>query len=117
MIQKTAIRFVYLFSIFTACYASAGCPQATPTNTPEFCHSFEIAAQCHCASSGLPSEMCTSMSTVYDRMIAVFRSVDKACRFQHDTSYQNCIDSWHCYRDGGVNSRNEPCSGTGANCA
>ncbi len=116
MIEKILVLFMYLFSIFGATTVFA-CPMATPTTSAEFCQSFKVAAQCHCSSSGLPARMCQDMNIIYERMLAVFRDVKKACEFQHDTSVQNCIDSWHCYRDGGLNSNNELCSGTGSSCA
>ncbi len=116
MLEKILVRFMYLLSIFSASTLFA-CPMATPPTTAEFCSSFKVAAQCHCSTSGLPVRMCQDMNIIYERMLAVFRDVKKACEFQHETTAQNCIDSWHCYRNGGVTSNNEPCNGTGAACA
>ncbi len=116
MVEKFLVFFMYVFSI-VSCTAAIACPQATPTNDPGFCYSFKKAAECHCTSSGLPARMCTDMNIIYQRMLAVFGSTQKACEFQHDTTPQNCIDSWNCYRTGGVNTNGEPCSGTGAACA
>ncbi len=115
MIEKILVLFMYLSSIFGSSILFA-CPMATPTGSSDFCQSFKVAAQCHCSASGLPSRMCQDMNIIYERMIAVFRDVKKACEFQHDTSTQNCVDSWRCYRQGGLNSNNEACSGTGASC-
>lgn len=102
--------------IFSFDTAFAACPQATPLNSPGFCSSFKSVAQCHCASSGLPKGMCLNMKTIYDRMISMFGTVRRACEYQHDTSVQNCIDAWSCYRAGGYTSENELCSGTGRAC-
>jgi hypothetical protein len=116
VIEKIVKLFAYIFTMFYFATATA-CPQATPTNDPGFCSSFKIAAQCHCTASHLPSRMCMDMNLLYDRMLIIFQTVKKACEYQTDTSTQNCIDSWNCYRNGGYNSKNELCSGTGASCA
>lgn len=116
MVEKILVLFMYVFSIFS-CATVMACPLATLTNEAGFCSSFKTAAACHCTTSGLPARMCTDMNIVYNRMLAVFHSVEKACEFQHDTTLQNCIDSWNCYRNGGRNSQNELCSGTGIACA
>ena len=116
MIKKIVASSLTLLSLF--CFTPAiACPFATATNDPEFCSSFKLAAQCRCTSSGLPARMCMDMNLLYDRMIIIFHSVQKACEFQHDTTTQNCIDSWNCFRNGGTNTQNELCSGTGATCA
>jgi len=92
------------------------CPPGTETNSPSFCSSFKLAAQCHCTSSGLPKGMCMNMRSLYDRMTSIFGSVRRACEYQRDTSTQNCMDSWSCYRSGGSTSQNNLCSGTGNAC-
>ena len=112
MIKKILILFVCLLSITS--YAS--CPVATPTNSSEFCSSFKTAAQCHCTASGLPKGMCVNMRSLYDRMISMFGSLHKACEYQHNTTTQNCIDAWNCYRQGGSTSQQELCSGSGSAC-
>ena len=115
MLKKILVPFIFLFSVGSST-ASFACPMATPTNSPEFCNSFKTAAQCYCSNSGLPVRMCQDMNIIYQRMLAVFRDVTKACEFQTQTTPQNCMDSWHCYREGGLNANNEPCNGTGAAC-
>lgn len=92
------------------------CPQAVPTNNPAFCQSFKQVAECHCVEAGLPKGMCNNMKTIYQRMIGIYGTVERACKNQHDTSTQNCIDDWKCYRNGGNNSNGEPCSNTGKKC-
>ena len=116
MVKKIAIMWVSLFLAFYFNTTFAACPQASPSSTPGFCSTFKLVAQCHCTSSGLPKGMCMNMHSLYDRMIAMFGSVRRACEYQRDTSVQNCIDSWNCYRSGGVNSNGELCSGTGSAC-
>ncbi len=116
MIKKLPVLSISLYYLFVFSSAFAACPPATPTNAPGFCSSFKLAAQCHCTSSGLPLGMCTNMRALYDRMNSMFGSVRRACEYQHETSPQNCIDSWNCYWSGGRNSQNELCSGTGRSC-
>ena len=116
MIKNTIKLFVCLYSISLFSNALASCPIATPTHSLEFCNSFKIAAQCHCTSSGLPKGMCVNMHSLYDRMISMFGSLHKACEYQHDTTTQNCIDSWNCYRHGGTDSQQQLCSGSGNAC-
>lgn len=110
------IRFVFVMLLLVSS-VSLACPQATPTNAPNFCATFRVAAQCHCTSSGLPTRMCKSIQLLYHRMISIFGAVEKACEYQHDTTKENCIDSWNCYLNGGVNAEGNLCSGTGRTCA
>lgn len=116
MIKKITTLFASLF--FFTCFGTtfAACPQASPTNTAGFCSSFKLAAQCHCASSGLPKGMCINMKSIYDRMNSMFGSVQRACEYQKEISTQNCIDAWNCYRSGGTTSQSTLCSGTGRAC-
>ena len=95
---------------------SIACPPALATDDLNFCASFKSAAQCYCTASGLPVGMCTNMGLLYTRMIHTFGSVERACSYQHNTSYQECLDDWKCYRLGGQNSQNTLCSGTGNAC-
>ncbi len=95
---------------------SSACPSATPVNAPGFCGSFKVAAECHCAASGLPRGMCANHRLLYERMINTFGSLQRACEFQHDTNTQECIDDWNCYLSGGVTSKSEPCNGNGEPC-
>ena len=92
------------------------CPSALPISDPGFCESFHVAAECYCTSSGLPRKMCNNMTLLYQRMIGMFGSLENACHFQPNTSYQECMDDWLCYRFGGQNSQGELCSGTGNAC-
>ncbi len=116
MFKKTVILGVALLALTCSATSSAACPQAEPLNSAGFCSSFKVAAQCHCAASGLPKGMCMNMKTIYERMISMFGSVRRACEYQHDTSVQNCMDAWGCYRSGGSTSQHELCSGTGSAC-
>ena len=115
MLKKLTILFFCFFTI-SSFSSMAACPSATSSNSPGFCSSFKLAAQCHCTSSGLPMGMCMDMKLLYSRMISTFGSVKRACEFQHDTSVQNCVDDWNCYRSGGKNSQNALCSSTGNVC-
>ena len=91
------------------------CPSALPTNNPAFCASFLTAATCYCSKS-LPSKMCADINLIYQRMIALFGTIEKACKFQTETSVQTCLDDWQCYLKGGTDSQNGLCSGTGRAC-
>ena len=116
MTKNTLILFFGLFLIASFSTAFSACPQATSASAPGFCSSFKLAAQCHCASAGLPKGMCLNMKSIYDRMISMFGSAQRACEYQRDTSVQNCMDAWACYRSGGKTSQNVMCSGTGSAC-
>jgi hypothetical protein len=94
----------------------SNCSQALPTNDPNFCPSFQSIAECHCIEMGVPKGMCKDMHTIYNRMIAMFGSVQRACEYQHDASVQTCVDDWNCYRNGGTDSEGRLCSGTGGSC-
>lgn len=115
MIKSILALVLTLFS--TTIYAINACPQAASTDSPSFCPSFQSVAQCHCSESGLPKSMCQDMGAIYQRMIIVFGSVQRACEYQHDTSTQNCMDDWSCYRSGGTDSQGRLCSSTGKSCA
>jgi hypothetical protein len=116
MIKSIIFILLSLFSF--SCFAAtpATCSQALPTNNPGFCASFKSVAECHCTASGLPRGMCTNMSLLYDRMISIFGSIQKACEYQHDTDTQTCVDDWNCYRSGGNDSHGRQCSSTGKAC-
>ena len=116
MTKVTAMLFFSLISFTSFATIFGACPAAVPISGSGFCSSFKSVAQCHCTASGLPNGMCTNMKTIYDRMMSMFGSVRRACEYQHDTSVQNCIDAWVCYRSGGTTSQNELCSGTGRSC-
>ena len=116
MTKKIVILLVCLLSFSSFSTTLATCPPATEIYGPGFCSSFKLAAQCHCTSSGIPKGMCMNMQSLYDRMTSIFGSVRRACEYQRDTNTQNCIDSWNCYRSGGVTSQNQLCNGTGSAC-
>lgn len=113
MIKGFSVLCLFLFSTFLF---AGKCTNAAPTNTPAFCSTFKVAAACYCTSSGLPSGMCQDLEALYKRMLSVFGDLRTACQYQRNTSTQDCIDSWNCYRLGGVNSQNQLCSSTGAKC-
>ena len=93
------------------------CPLALNPTDANFCASFQSVAQCHCVAHGLPARLCNDMNVIYQRMLIVYGSLEQACLHQSDTSAQNCIDSWNCYRHGGNLSDNQLCRGTGTACA
>lgn len=94
------------------------CPQAVPDDKPGFCASFKSVAECHCEEMGIPKGMCQkmSMNDIYNQMISMFGSQQKACQYQHDTSFQTCMDDWNCYRLGGTDSQHRLCNATGSHC-
>lgn len=108
------IILAFFVSIFSA--SLFACSSALPTDSAGFCPSFKIAATCYCTTSGLPAGMCKDMNALYNRMLIVFGSLQKACEFQHYTSTQDCVDNWSCYRNGGVDSRGRTCSSTQLPC-
>ena len=114
MNRKIALLFACFFSTISFALPTS-CPPATPTNSPTFCSSFQIAAECYCSQS-LPHGMCANMGTLYNRMISMFATLQRACEFQHNTSTQTCIDDWNCYRLGGKDSQGQLCSSTGNAC-
>ena len=113
--QRCLICLFLFFSVVSSA-VSSNCPFATPASDTDFCNSFHVAAECRCTSSGLPRGMCTNMNLLYKRMISMFSSVERACQFQHDTSFDVCMEDWKCYRQGGLDSYGELCSGTGLAC-
>lgn len=111
MIKKIIACFIYFssFNVFA-------CPDALPTNDANFCASFREVAICYCTISGLPVFLCQDITKLYNRMVAVFGSLENACAHQQYTSSQICLDNWNCYLHGGVDSRGNVCSSTGAAC-
>lgn len=97
-------------------FESLACSQALPIDNPGFCQSFAEAASCYCQSQGLPARMCSNLRLIYNRMISTFGSIDKACRYQKENTYQNCLDDWNCFLNGGVLPDGRMCSGTGQAC-
>jgi hypothetical protein len=129
MMKKSAALLSIFFSFFfftSTSYAfflemfvspiHANCSQALPTDNPAFCASFKSVAECHCTSSGLPPGMCQDMTTIYNRMVKIFGSQQKACEYQKDVPTQQCMDDWNCYRSGGRDSQGKLCSSTGQVC-
>lgn len=104
------------FSLFAGAPVLSNCTPSLPTEHPDFCASFKSSASCHCMESGLPRGTCQNMDTVYRLMMARFGSLQRACEYQHNTSTQECIDDWTCYRQGGKNSQGGFCSTTGNAC-
>ncbi len=114
---KTTFSNMVLVGYFLASLSYAGsCPQALPADDIGFCKSFQAVAQCHCQSSGLPAKMCSNVSQVYQRMISTFGSIERACKYQKDTSYENCMQDWKCYLYGGNTNTHTLCNGTGKAC-
>jgi hypothetical protein len=107
---------VALLLLINSCVFALACPRAVPMDNPGFCPSFKSVAVCHCIAKGLPAGMCQDMNALYSRMIAMFGTLQKACEYQHDTSAQDCVDNWNCYRNGGVNSQGLLCSSTSQAC-
>ncbi len=114
-ISKIALITSVVLSTSFSVYAG-NCPNATSASSANFCESFKVAAECHCRASGLRQEMCTNYEMIYKRMLVTFGSLQRACEFQHDSSTQECIDDWNCFRQGGSTSKSELCSGTGGAC-
>ncbi|HSW70759.1 MAG TPA: hypothetical protein VLH77_02125 [Gammaproteobacteria bacterium] len=110
--------FLFLIIFLTVpCFSAVTpCPQAEPISSPNFCASFRTSAICHCVLSGLPEGMCQDIPELYERMIALFGSVETACAYQQDASQQTCLDDWQCYRVGGSNAEGQLCSASGNKC-
>lgn len=96
--------------------AQFACGKAVPTNDPKFCSSFKTVAICYCTAQGLPPMMCQDMNMLYARLVSVFGSLQKACEYQKETTTQDCMDNWKCYRSGGVDSQGRSCSSTQKAC-
>jgi len=92
------------------------CAKSLRTDHSQFCVSFKNVAECHCTSSGLPKSMCGDMELLYQRMISVFETQQKACEYQQDALTQHCLDGWNCYRLGDKDSEGRLCSATGKSC-
>lgn len=127
MIKRILIVFMGLMSVCASAYsedfpievnmsAAYACPNALPTNDPNFCPSFRTAATCYCVASGVPSMLCQNMNTLYNRMISIFGSVQRACEYQKYAPTQICIDNWNCYMRGGLDSFGRPCSSNQMSC-
>ena len=108
--------FISLFVFFFSSTLFAACPKASPTHSSKFCSTFNTAAKCHCTASGLPVSMCSNVRLLYQRLMVTFGTLEKTCEFQHDTSKEDCIDSWKCYLNGGKNAAGKLCNATGRSC-
>lgn len=111
------LKPVLVFTMLTSSIFASNCPQAVPASTPEFCGSFQHVAQCHCQASGLPAKMCQNVTMVYKRMVNTFGSLERACQYQKDTSYETCIEDWRCYQQGGLTNDGQLCNGSGLACS
>ncbi|CDZ77170.1 hypothetical protein BN59_01452 [Legionella massiliensis] len=115
MLKKLGL--IAIFSLFISLsFAATSCLKAKPTNDPLFCASFKSVAKCHCVEFGLPSGMCEDMNQLYWRIVAMYGSLEQACKRQHETSAQDCMDNWHCFRDGGMDSQGRICSSNYSSC-
>ena len=110
------MRKFFVFCMYFFSFSAIACPNAVPVDDAGFCSSFKSAAACYCTASGLPFGMCQDMHVLYNRMIVVFKSLENACKFQHHTTTQDCIDNWRCYLAGGQDSSGRICSSTGFPC-
>lgn len=108
------IYLAALISVFSS--FSFACGPALPTDNPSFCASFKSVAQCYCSNS-LPAGMCTDMNQLVSRLMAVYGSLENACRAQKYTTAVDCMDNWNCYLNGGVDSRGRICSSNYSRCA
>ncbi|MDF1677094.1 MAG: hypothetical protein P1U32_00155 [Legionellaceae bacterium] len=113
--MKRFLLFAIAF-FFSSVLSAAACPTAAPTDSPKFCASFQTAARCHCTAGGLPTAMCSNVRLLYQRLLVTFGTLEKTCEFQHDTTKENCMDSWKCYLNGGKNTAGKLCNGTGRSC-
>lgn len=114
MIKKVSLAAALL--AFSSLSFSA-CPNALPTDNPNFCASFKTSAQCYCTNSGLPAGMCQDLNQLYSRMTAFYGSLENACRAQKYTSFEDCMDNWNCYLFGGVDSHQRACSSNFSKCS
>jgi hypothetical protein len=114
---KKNFKNIFLASLMTlSSFNVLACGKASAYDTPEFCQNFQEIAKCHCVASGLTARMCSNVPQIYNRMISAFGSIERACRFQKDTSVQNCVDAWQCYQQGGQLADGRICNGTGLPC-
>lgn len=109
--KKIYVVLMYFFSV-----SAFACSIALPTDDVNFCPSFKAVATCYCTSSGLPSGMCQDMQALYNRMLIVFGSLQRACEYQKYTGTQDCVDNWNCYLKGGIDSRGRICNSTQLPC-
>jgi hypothetical protein len=114
-LKKSFFSLCLLLGISSINYAG-NCPATPPYDSPQYCTSFENIARCYCMNSGLSAKICNDVHLIYDRMVATFGSLDRACKFQKNSSYQQCMDSWICYLKGGQAKDGTLCNGTGLPC-
>ena len=77
----------------------SNCPQAKPLTDPAFCASFKSVAYCHCTEHGMAPAACNDMKRIYDAMMLMYHTLEKACsrQVQQDTDPQTCINDWNYY--------------------
>lgn len=92
--------FAGLLFIFSAVTFAAACGKALPIHHPNFCSSFKTTATCHCTAKGLPPYVCQNMKLLYGQMVAVYGSLESACAAQRETTPDDCIANWKCYKTG-----------------
>ncbi len=111
------ILFAVILSGFA--FSSFACSRSLDPDHPDFCASFKAACKCYCTAAGFPGLMCENMTDLFSRMMAVYGSLDTACRAQvaqHNVPAADCLDDWNCYMFGGVDSRGRICSSNYAPC-
>lgn len=96
MIRNFFAGLLCLFSTITF----GACGDAKPVNDVGFCSSFKSVATCYCTTAGLPKPLCTDMKMLYTRIVSIYGSLEKGCANQRNTTPQNCIANWNCYRLG-----------------
>lgn len=120
MIRKLILGLMCLLSISAFATpiniaAPSKCGFALPIDHPSFCASFKEKATCYCKETGLPEFFCTDMNALYNRMVAVYGTLEKACSNQTHTSSKDCVNNWNCYRKGGIQD-GKSCSSTQKAC-
>lgn len=114
--EDAMIKKIITGLVLSVNFSAFACTNAMPTDHPSFCATFKTAATCYCTASGLPFGMCQDMHVLYNRMIVVFKTLEKACEYQKYTTTQDCIDNWRCYLAGGKDSQGRTCSSTSFPC-
>ncbi|WP_115705080.1 hypothetical protein [Legionella sainthelensi] len=105
MIRTICAGLLFLFSAVTF---AAACGRALPVDHPGFCSSFKTAATCYCTAKGLPPYVCQNMQFLYNQMIYLYGSLPNACssRVQQETTPEDCIVNWTCYKSGTGEQKN-----------
>ncbi|MDX1900523.1 MAG: hypothetical protein SFW66_00790 [Gammaproteobacteria bacterium] len=114
-----ALSFLLISVFSTSVYSfnnPLNCTPAAESNDPGFCPSFKAAVECYCVAKGLPDAMCKNTDLIYEKMVATWGSLETACRMQKDSTQQECMNDWICYRSGGTDTQGRSCSSTGKSC-